>query len=122
MPLSRSVCSISAMDGHPPPMLEINGLGRLISTFPLSPSGVGEIDSNVAGIFAFFYVSRFSFVFDGFVFQFAECTIFCVAIGGNFVFFGSLSRCEFGSVGRPFYAIYGDFERNLFAHYFLLVL
>ena len=47
---------------------------------------------------------------------------FCVGINRNFIFFGSLSRCEFGSVGRPFYAIYGDFERNLFAHYFLLVL
>ena len=62
-----------------------------------------------------------NFVFDGFVFEFAEWTIFRVGIGRNFIFFGSLLKCEFDSVGRTFYAICGDFERNIFAHYFLLV-
>ena len=71
---------------------------------------VGRIDSIVSD-------SRY-----GFVFEFVEWTIFRVGIGQNFVFFGSLSKCEFGSVGRVFYAICGDFERNLFAHYFQLVM
>ena len=49
-----------------PRTLEINGLGQL----------VGRIDSVVSNSsydsFAFFTVSRFGFVFDGFVFELAE--------------------------------------------------
>ena len=86
---------------------------------------VGRIDSLVSdshyGSFAFLDVSRFGFVFDGFVFEFTEWTIFRVGIGLDFVFFGSLSRCEFGAVGRPFYAVFGNFKGNPFVHYFLLL-
>ena len=53
---------------------------------------------------------RFGFVFDGFVFEFAEWDVLCVEIGLNFVFFGFLSKCEFGSMGQAFYTIYGDFS------------
>ena len=78
-----------------PPTFEINGLGRLVSTLPLTLWCVGRIDSVVSdsclGSFAFFYVCRFGFVFDGFVFEFAEWTVFRVGIDQNFVFFSSLS-------------------------------
>ena len=56
-----------------PRTLEINGLGQLVSNFPLSLWSVGRIDSIVSnsryGNFAFFAVSRFGFVFDGFVLE-----------------------------------------------------
>ena len=91
------------------PMLEIKGLGRLDSTLPLSLWCVAWINSVVSDSrcakFPFFDVSQLSFVFDGFVFEFAEWTIFRVRIDRNFVFFCFLLRCEFGLVGRPFYSI-----------------
>ena len=103
-----------------PPMLEINGLGRLVSTLPLSLWCVGRIDFVVSdshfGNFAFFGVCRFGFVFDGFVFELGERTNFRVEISLDFVFFGA-----FSAVGRPFYVVFGDFKGNPFAHYFLLV-
>ena len=105
---------------------EVNRLGRLVLTLPLSMWCVGRINSVISysqfGNFAFFDVCRFGFVFDDFVFEFAEWDILRVKVGLNFVFFGSLLKCEFDSVGRTFYAICGNFERNFFAHYFLLVL
>ena len=57
------------------------------------------LSMKMVGNFAFFDVCRFGFVFDDFVFEFAEWTIFRVGIGLDFVFFGSLSRCEFSVVG-----------------------
>ena len=101
------------------------GFQRLVLTLPLSMWCVGRINSVISysqfGNFAFFDVCRFGFVFDDFVFEFAEWDILRVKVGLNFVFFGSLLKCEFDSVGRTFYAICGNFERNPFAHYFLLV-
>ena len=67
-----------------PPMLDINGHGRLLSTLPLSLGCVGWIDSVVSNSrydsVALFDMSRFGFVFDYFVFEFGEWTIFRVRI------------------------------------------
>ena len=103
-----------------PPMLEINGHGRLVLTSPLSLGCVGWIDSVVSkshyGIVALFDVTRFGFVFNGFIFYLGERTSFRVEISLDFVFFGA-----FSVVGQPFYAVFGNFKGNPFAHYFLLV-
>ena len=89
-----------------PLMLEINGLGRLVSILPLSVRCIGRIDSVVSdsryGSFAFFDLSRFGFVFDGFVFKFVEWIIFRAGISWNFIFCGSLLKCEIGSMGWTF--------------------
>ena len=118
--MPRPVCRISGMDDHPP-MLDINVHGRLVSTSPRSLACVGWIDSVVSnsryGSVSLFDVSQFGFVFDDFVFELGERTIFHVGINLDLVFFG-----VFSLVGRPYYAVCGNFERNLFAHYFLLVL
>ena len=102
-----------------PPMLEIHGHGRLISTSPLSLGCVGWIDSIVFsshyGSIAVFDMSRFGFVFDDFVFEFGKRTISCVGISLDFVFFGA-----FSAVRRPFFVVFGDFEGNLFALIFCL--
>ena len=63
-----------------------------------------------------FHVSRFGFVFDVFLFELGERTIWCGRINLDLIFFGA-----FRVVHRPFYAVFGDFEGNPFAHYFLLV-
>ena len=106
-------------------MFGINCRSRLAPALPLSLRCFDEVDSVCFDShlvdFAVLDSCQFGFVFDDFVFEFAEWTIFRVGIGRNFVFFGSLLKCEFGSVGQAFYPICGDFKRNLFAHYFLLV-
>ena len=100
----------------------------MVDSFRLHPLALGVLvgstllfPTRVMETLAFFDMSRFGFLFDGFVFEFAEWTSFRVGIGRDFVFFGLLSRREFGSAGRPFYAVSGSFERNLFVQYFLLV-
>ena len=104
-----------------PPMLEISDHDRLVLTSPLSLGCIGWIDSvssnPLYGIVALFDVSRFGFVFDDFVFELGERTIFRVGISEDFIFFGASN-----AVGRPFYVIFGDFKGNPFAHYFLQVL
>ena len=81
--MPRPVCRISGMDDHPP-MLDINVHGRLVSTSPRSLACVGWIDSVVSnscyGSVPLFDVSRFGFLFDDFVFEFGERTIFHVGI------------------------------------------
>ena len=75
----------------------------LVDSFRLCPLAFGvSVESTVVsdshfGNFSFFNVCRF-----GFVFEFAKWIIFRVEIGRNFVFYGSLSKWELGSVGRTF--------------------
>ena len=80
-----------------PPMLDINGHGRLVSSSSLNLGYVGRIDSVVA----LFDVSQFAFIFDDFVFELGERNIFYVGISLDLFFFSA-----FSAVGRPFYVVY----------------
>ena len=76
--MPRPMCRISVMHGHPP-MLEINGHGRLFLTLHFSLGCIGWIDSvnsnSLYGIVALFDMSRFSFFFDDFVFEETAATL-----------------------------------------------
>ena len=92
-----------------PPMLEISGHGRLVSSSLLSLECIGWINSigsnSLYGIVALFDVNLFGFVFDSFVFELGERTIFRVRISLDFVFFGAFSVFSSIIESKSFYSL-----------------
>ena len=103
----------------------INCLSRLASALLPSLRCCGRVDSisfdslNFDSHLVDFAV--FNSCLFGFVFEFDIWAFFRFGFGGDFIFFGCLSKCYFGSVGQSFYDVSIDFEGELFPHYFLLV-